>query len=123
MRVDTKGRVRQIEGSHVEDVLRAYAQVRPEAQLLRQSPWVSGSFYATLFLIVISALLVTARVLPLWAIPVIMVCGLLGTSILGAFQLRHDEKLTERGFLRLMLVAVRALPASATTPLPNDQQR
>jgi hypothetical protein len=123
MRVDTKGRVREIEGSHVEDVLRAYAGVRPEAQLLRQSPWVSGSFYVALFLVVISALLVVARILPVWAVPVIMVDGLLGVSILGAFQLRHDEKLTERGFLRLMLVAVRTLPVSATAPAPGEQQR
>ena len=77
----------------------------------------------TLFLVVISALLVVARILPVWAVPVIMVGGLLGVSILGAFQLRHDEKLTERGFLRLMLVAVRTLPGSATAPAPDDQQR
>ena len=55
MRVDTKGRVREIEGSHVEDVLRAYAGVRSEAQLLRQSPWVSESFYVTLFLVSLCA--------------------------------------------------------------------
>lgn len=121
--MDTRGRVREIEGSHVEDVLRAYAEVRPEAQLLRQSPWLSGSFYVTLFLVVISALLAVTRILPIWAIPVVMVGGLLGASILGAFQLRHDDKLTERGFLRLMLVAVRTLPVSATTPAPDDQQR
>jgi predicted benzoate:H+ symporter BenE len=76
-----------------------------------------------LFLVVISALLVVARILPVWAVPVIMVGGLLSVSILGAFQLRHDEKLTERGFLRLMLVAVRTLPGSATAPAPDDQQR
>jgi len=122
MIVDTRGRVREIVGSHVEDVLHAYAEARREAQLLPRSPWVSGSFYAVLFLVV-SALLVVARVLPVWAVPVVMVGGLLGTSILGAFQLRHDEKLTERGFLRLMLVAMRKLPVSATGPASGDQQR
>ncbi|MGH3867111.1 MAG: hypothetical protein ACRDQ4_13400 [Pseudonocardiaceae bacterium] len=71
----------------------------------------------------ISALLVVTRILPVWAVSMIMVGGLLGVSILGAFQLRHDEKLTERGFLRLMLVAVRTLPVSTTAPASDDQQR
>lgn len=46
-----KGRVREIEGNHVEDVLRAYAGVRSEARLLRTvTPGCRGSFYVTLFL-------------------------------------------------------------------------
>ena len=122
MIVDTRGRVREIEGSHVEDVLHAYAEVRREEQLLRQSPWVSGSFYMALFLVVVSALLVIARLLPIWAVPMVAVGGVLGTSVLGAFQLRHDEKLTERGFLRLMLVAVRKLPMSVTGSASGDQR-
>lgn len=122
MVVDAKGRVREIEGSDVEDVLSVYSKVR-ETILLRQSPWVSGSFYLTLFLIVVSALLVAGHLLKIWAVPIIVVGGLLGTSILGAFQLRHDDKLSEKGFLRLMIVAVRRLPVSATTSAPDEEQR
>jgi len=51
----------------------------------------------------------------------VMLLALLGASVLGAFQLRHDEKLTERGFLRLMLVALRKLPMSVTRPASGDQ--
>jgi predicted benzoate:H+ symporter BenE len=74
-----------------------------------------------LFLVVVSALLAIARVLPIWAVPMVAVGGLLGASVLGALQLRHDEKLSERGFLRLMLVAVRKLPMSVTGPASSDQ--
>ena len=73
---------------------------------LRRSPWPSGLYYLTAFLTVLAVLLVIARLLPLWTIPVIAVCSLLGVSVIGGLQLRHDGRLSERGFLRLMMTSV-----------------
>jgi hypothetical protein len=64
-----------------------------------------------LFLVVISALLVVGSVVPLWALPVVVVGGLLGVSVVGAMQLRHDDRISERGFLRLMTTVIGKLPS------------
>ncbi|MFB9686099.1 hypothetical protein [Amycolatopsis plumensis] len=78
----------------------------------QRSPWISGSFYLAVFLAIVAILLVAGRVLSIWVVPVIVVGGLLGVSVVGALQLRHDDRLSERGFLKLMVVAVGRLPAT-----------
>ncbi|MEV4050770.1 hypothetical protein AB0J55_06240 [Amycolatopsis sp. NPDC049688] len=114
MRVDRRGRVRRIMGDRTEDVIDAWKVVMASQQdqpVKQRSPWVSGSFYLTVFLAVVAILLVAARVLSIWVVPIIVVGGLLGVSVVGALQLRHDDRLSERGFLKLMMVAVGRLPA------------
>jgi hypothetical protein len=66
------------------------------------------------FLAVPAALLVIAQLLPFWTIPVIAVCSLLGVTVIGALQLRHDNRLSERGFLQLMMKTAGRLPGVLT---------
>jgi hypothetical protein len=61
-------------------------------------------------LAIVAALLVVARLTPVWVLPVIVVGGLFGVSVVGAFQLRQDNRLSEQGFLRLMIAALGKLP-------------
>ncbi|TCO64973.1 hypothetical protein [Actinocrispum wychmicini] len=130
--VDPQGHVK-IKGRVADEVIRAYEAVHRahqegsgtdasrevtrdhrERKVLQQSPWVSGSFYLVLFVVVTAILLIGASLLALWALPIFVVGGLLSIAIVGAFQLRQDDKLSEQGFLRLMVTTVEKLPAALT---------
>ena len=45
-----------------------------------------------------------------WVLPVVTLGGLLLTTVIGALQLRHDERLKEEAFLKLMGMAFRQIP-------------
>lgn len=74
------------------------------------SPWTSGSFYLIVFLIVVAALAVVGHIIPIIALPVIFFGGILALSVIGAFQMRQDEKLSEENFLKLMALSLKYLP-------------
>lgn len=76
---------------------------------LRASPWATGSFYLAVVIAVVALLLVVGSVLPLWMFPVVVVGVVLLVSVVGAFQLRQDKALSERGFLQLMTMTLRRL--------------
>ncbi len=101
-----------------------------------RSPWVSGSFYLTVLIVVIVALVVAARLLPIYVLPIVLVGGILAVSIIGALQLRQDDRLNEDNFLKLMALSLRYLPlikgreaksgrksisASVNTSAPDDK--
>jgi Flp pilus assembly protein TadB len=71
------------------------------------SPWKSGSFYLVVFLVAIMVLAVVGHIVPIIALPVILVGGILALSMIGAFQMRHDEKLSQENFLKLMALSLR----------------
>jgi 4-hydroxybenzoate polyprenyltransferase len=75
-----------------------------------RSPWFSGLFYLTLVVVIIVLLLITGNVLALWALPIVVVAAALLVSIVGALQMRQDDRLSERGFVRLMGDVFRRLP-------------
>lgn len=70
----------------------------------------SGSFYLVVFLIAIAALAVIGHILPILALPVVIAGGILALSVIGAFQMRQDEKLSEENFLKLMGLSLKYLP-------------
>lgn len=95
----------------VEQVTTALIKAaRSEIEPLRRNPWVSGSFYLAVFAIVASLFLAIAQVVPPLAVPIVIIGAILGVSIIGAFQLRFDESLSERSFLELMALTFRQLP-------------
>lgn len=74
------------------------------------NPWVSGSFYLAVTVVLLTLLLVISTTVPWWAFPLVVLGGLIGVTVVGAFQLRHDSALSEEGFLSLMLATLRQLP-------------
>jgi hypothetical protein len=62
------------------------------------------------FVTIVTVLLVLVRLAPLWGVVLVMIGGILTTTCIGAFQLRHDRRLSERGFLQLMTTAIGRLP-------------
>jgi hypothetical protein len=74
------------------------------------SPWASGSFYLIVFVIIIVALAVVGRVLPLVTLPTVFIGGLVALSVIGALQMRQVGKLSEENFLKLMTLSFKNLP-------------
>ena len=48
--------------------------------------------------------------LSLYALPIVLIGGLLVVGVVGALQLRNDELLSEKGFLALMVETYKRLP-------------
>jgi hypothetical protein len=76
----------------------------------RRNPWISGSFYLIVFVVVVVALSVAGHVLSTLALPIVVIGGLLALSIIGALQVRQDERLSEENFLKLMALSFKYLP-------------
>ncbi len=99
--------------SDVQAVTRQLAEdvaARREAARLRRSPWFSGLFYLTAVVVIVSLLLVVGRIVSWWVFPLIIVCAVFLVVVVGALQMRQDDRLSERGFLRLMGDVLRRLP-------------
>jgi len=75
-----------------------------------KNPWVSGSFYLIVFIVVIVALSVVAHILPISVLPVVIIGGLIALAAIGGLQLRQDDKLSEENFLKLMILTFKYLP-------------
>jgi Flp pilus assembly protein TadB len=109
----------EVTGTDADEVLRVakglveqrderQQEQRAEQQRLR-SPWVSGSFYLCCFIIVMAIVLVAGKVLSILALPVVVIASLLLITTVGAFQQQHDQRLSEKGFLQLMLATLKNL--------------
>jgi|SRR5215203_5441909 len=79
-------------------------------QLVPRSPWIAGSFYLAGIVIVGTLFLVMARTVDVLILPIVLVASMLGVSIVGAFQLRNDNRLSEKNFLQLMALTFKYLP-------------
>lgn len=109
---DVRIEVHGQDASEVGDVARLLtsdAVQRRDAGRLR-SPWLSGTFYLAVVVVAAVLLLVVGSVLPLWALPIVVVGVALFLSMVGALQLRQDDRLSELGFIRLMGDALKLLP-------------
>lgn len=81
-----------------------------ERKVTTRSAWANGSFYLFTFVIVIAGLGVLANTVPLYVLPLILIAGILFVPIIGALQLKQDDRLTEKPFLELMKMAIAQLP-------------
>jgi internalin A len=74
------------------------------------NPWISGSFYLFALVVILAVLMVAGNVLSPWWLPVTILGGLLLVTVVGALQLRNDDKLTDRRFIQLMRLAFHQIP-------------
>jgi hypothetical protein len=92
------------------------SETRRRAEEMRRtepirSPWKSGSFYAAvgvggpLLLLLVAGVLHWIGLSPVWSLVgavTFAVVAFIGVTIIGAFQLRQDEKISERGLIELV---------------------
>lgn len=106
-----RGRVREIEGTNAEEVLRVHREVERLARERMSGPWRSGMFYLLAAITVVGVVTIATWVVSPWLLPLVMVGCLLVISVVGVLQLRQDDRLSERGFVELMRMALSNLPA------------
>ena len=70
--------------------------------ILKRSPWFSGSFYLTCFAVVIVLISISQRIVAGWSFPLVLAAGIVSTTLIGALQLRNDDRLSEIGLLTLI---------------------
>jgi hypothetical protein len=76
----------------------------------KNNPWLSGSFYLFVFVVIMTFFSVASNYVHWAALPITFVAGILSIGIVGALQLRNDEKLKEENFVKLMIETYRRLP-------------
>ena len=81
-----------------------------ENKTLDYQLWISGSFYLCALIFIMLSLLVVARSLSVWVLPLFVVAGLILFTAIGAFQLRNDGKIEEKGFLSLIKLSFQKIP-------------
>jgi len=74
------------------------------------NPWVSGSFYLFVVVVAGAGLMTAAQILPLVALPFVLVGAVIVLAVVGAYQLRNDEIMKDEPFLKLMALSFRYLP-------------
>lgn len=85
-------------------------------EVLRRSPWFSGSFYIATLLVLLVAFTIVAGNVPPLMFPVVVGSALVGLTLVGALQLRNDDRLSQKNFLHLVDLSMRRvfLPLSRT---------
>lgn len=105
------------EAEHKAERDRVAAERRRAARALA-GPWTSGLFYLLAAAVVVGLVLAIAAVVPLWAVPIIVLGAVVILAVVGAMQLRHDDKLSEKGFIALMKLALSEVGTMARSAAP-----
>jgi hypothetical protein len=74
--------------------------------VLRNSPWFTGSFYLAVVIVLFGILSMVAGQFDVARFAMIVVGTYVGLTLIGAFQLKNDDKLSENGFLELVSLAM-----------------
>ena len=88
----------------------------------KNNPWISGSFYLTVLIVILVALAVIANQVAWYALPIVLIASILMIGIIGALQLRNDDKLKEEGFLKLMSETYKRLPLLKSSSKPEGKE-
>ena len=75
-----------------------------------KSAWANGSFYLFLFVVVIAGIRYLAGTLTLLNLVAIVIAGIVFIPLVGALQLRQDDRLSDQNFMELVKLAIAQLP-------------
>lgn len=88
-----------------------YVQNNNHTNIMKKNnPWISGLFYLFAATILIAGLSIISNLINWKVLPVIIVGGILLIGIIGALQLKNDDKLTDSSFLKLIIETYKKLP-------------
>jgi hypothetical protein len=89
------------------------AEIMPTAnpdKVAVTSAWANGLFYVFLFTVVFILLGYFAQALPFYTMVLVIFGGILLIPLVGALQLRQDERVSERSFMELIGLVIGQLP-------------
>ncbi|MGA0200418.1 MAG: AAA-like domain-containing protein, partial [Prochlorotrichaceae cyanobacterium] len=87
------------------------------------NPWTSGSFYLLVAVVVMSLVAAISRAVDLIVLPIVLVSGVLVVMVIGAFQLRQDDRFSEAGFVTLMQETLKRLPLIRKVMPPSSDKK
>ena len=76
-------------------------------EVLRRNPWFSGTFYVAVLAGLLAVLTWISGRLDVVRLIFVVTAALAGLTLVGALQLRNDNRLSEAGFLRLIDLSLR----------------
>lgn len=76
----------------------------------KNNPWISGTFYLFLALMVIAALGVLSQSVHWMLFPMIIIGGILLIGLIGILQLKNDDKIMDKSFVSLIKETYKRLP-------------
>lgn len=76
----------------------------------KNSPWGSGSFYLLVFAFIAIGVLLLSYKFNIFTLIIAVTFSILGVGIIGAFQLKNDDKLKDETFLSLVIETYKRLP-------------
>ena len=85
-------------------------QQQSSRPLRAKSAWANGLFYLFLFVVVIGGIGYLAGTLKLLNLIAVIVAGIVFIPLVGALQLRQDDRLSEQNFMELVKLAIAQLP-------------
>jgi hypothetical protein len=74
------------------------------------NPWISGSFYLILAIIIIIGLAVLSHLVHWTLFPIIIIAGILFIGLVGILQLKNDDKISDKSFVSLIVETYKRLP-------------
>lgn len=74
------------------------------------SPWISGSFYLFTAITVLVAIAVIGKMLPGYTLLFVIIVGVPVIAIIGALQLRNDNRLKDKSFIKLIMEVFKYIP-------------
>lgn len=80
---------------------------RNNNQTKNKDVWISGSYYFVVGSILLTLILVEVKMVNAVFLPLVLIISLLGTSLIGASQMRHDKTNNGRRFYKLMLLSLK----------------
>lgn len=83
---------------------------KPTTMTKNNNPWISGSFYLFVAIVVLTGLAVISNTVHWSLLPILIIGGILLIGVIGAFQLRNDDKLKDESFIKLMTETYKRLP-------------
>lgn len=87
---------------------------RQNLKMKKNNPWISGSFYLTCGIIIITGLAVLSNLVHWTLLPVIIIGGVLLIVVVGSFQLKNDDRITDKTFGSLVKETLKRLPLLRT---------
>jgi hypothetical protein len=87
-----------------------HVEVNMKPPAKKQNPWVGGSFYLVVGLSVMIVLGWMGQVVSPWAIPAVILGGLLLVTIISLFTALQSEAIGERTFNKVMILTFQQIP-------------
>jgi hypothetical protein len=96
---------------HSEQGNNTMIEKSPDPQPVKvKSAWANGSFYLFVFVVVIAGISFLGKQLDFIVLCIVVIAGVLFVPLIGALQLKQDDRLQDESFLALMKMVIGSLP-------------